>query len=167
MACRVVSILPASVLPVESKSSNSQRVIAAHGSSWGKRYYIRVGPKADRTGPAKMFACGRAIGRLPTRLTHANRLYPSVKYVGTYRCQWYKFTSLSLPVLLVPWIYVFLFLKKRSRFPPALQFHSLDGELCQFFPLYRLYYTCLTFVCILVIMIYYIQINEAMFTQRV
>lgn len=29
-----------------------------------------------------MFACGRAIGRLPTGLTHANRLYQSVKYVG-------------------------------------------------------------------------------------
>ncbi|XP_070165438.1 apoptosis-inducing factor 1, mitochondrial isoform X1 [Polyergus mexicanus] len=40
-----------------------------------------------------MFACGRAIGRLPTRLTHANRLYQSVKYVGVVNISNLRYSS--------------------------------------------------------------------------
>ncbi|CAL1689061.1 unnamed protein product [Lasius platythorax] len=40
-----------------------------------------------------MFACGRAIGRLPTRLTHANRLYQPVKYVGVVNISNLRYSS--------------------------------------------------------------------------
>ncbi|KAL6441304.1 hypothetical protein ACFW04_003515 [Cataglyphis niger] len=40
-----------------------------------------------------MFACGRTIGRLPTRLTHANRLYQPVKYVGIVNISNLRYSS--------------------------------------------------------------------------
>lgn len=40
-----------------------------------------------------MFACGKAIGRLPTRLTHANRLYQPVKYVGVVHISNLRYSS--------------------------------------------------------------------------
>lgn len=40
-----------------------------------------------------MFACGRAIGRLPTGLAHANRLYQSVKYVGVVNISNLRYNS--------------------------------------------------------------------------
>lgn len=40
-----------------------------------------------------MFACGRIVGQLPARLTHANRLYRPVKYVGVVNISNLRYSS--------------------------------------------------------------------------